>query len=221
MESLNNSELNNITKKKLPSFFIPQSFGCIMVENYLYYVIKAVKETDKTIIENKKSRPDLIYNNLNDNSETSCFLKICFNTFGTIEEIVYFGKLKVEYTSLIALIGLHETYLNYLFEKNEINLITDIPNFLNENWALALYHDSFSHLIMRLKNIIITDSEYTKEIKKIISLIENNNNVLDRSFLSNILKDIDINLKNKIEKEIVEYLKDNENQMPFYYIDKN
>jgi hypothetical protein len=63
------------------------------------------------------------------------------------------------------LVGLHENYLNELLKRYEVKLVEDIPEFLSENWAMALYHDNFSKLVLKLKNVI-------HEIKDIQDIID-------------------------------------------------
>lgn len=186
------------------------------MDGYKYFKIKAVRETDKLVLGKEKSRKDLIYNNIA-SQDYSCYLKFSFNIFGIIDEITYFGKVPVEYSSLIALVGLHETYLNDLFSRTEVGLVEDIPQFLSENWAMALFHDNFSNLIMKLKNIIITDPDYTKDIKAFVNAIIQSDSMLDRNYLPTVLSNVRDELKKKLEYEILLFLEENKNHLPFYY----
>jgi len=65
------------------------------------------------------------------------------------------------------LVGLHENYLNELLARWEVKLVEDIPSFLSENWAMALYHDSFSKLVLKLKNVI----QEKADILKIVNMV--------------------------------------------------
>jgi hypothetical protein len=142
-------------------------------------------------------------------------LKITFNTFGIIDSITYLGKLNVSYHSLISLVGLHESYLNEIFARSELNLVEDIPEFLSENWAVAIYHDNFSKLVIKLKTIIQDD-----HIESIINNIFNNNLTLSRENLKHIMKGVSDNTLKKIELELLNFLQENKNHLPFYYIPK-
>lgn len=82
---------------------------------------------------------------------------------------------------------------------------------------MALYHDSFSKLVIKLKNII-NDKEEIQDIQNIISHVINNNLSLDRATLKNLLSNISENTQKKIEYEILNFLLENRNHLPFYHI---
>lgn len=75
----------------------------------------------------------------------------------------------MSYSSIVSLVGLHENYLNELLKRYEVKLVEDIPEFLSENWAMALYHDNFSKLVLKLKNVI----HEIKDIQDIIDKVYN------------------------------------------------
>ena len=115
-------------------------------------------------------------------------MKFTFNNFGIIDSIIYFGRTQINYHSIVSLVGLHENYLNELLSRYEFDLITDITEFLSENWAMALFHDNFSKLVIRLKNII-QDKEEIQDIQNIINTVVDNNLSLDRETLKTLLKE--------------------------------
>lgn len=176
----------------------------------LYYRIKSVKET---IIDLKKNRDDLIFNNLDENGK-GCFIKFTFNPFGIIDSITYLGSIKVSYSSIVSLVGLHENYLNELLKRYEIKLVEDIPEFLSENWAMALYHDNFSKLVLKLKNVI----HEIKDIQEIIDKAITNKITLERNNLKNIISGIPEEAQKIIETEIILFLYENRNHLLFYHI---
>lgn len=110
---------------------------------------------------------------------------------------------------------MHENYLNELFARYDVNLVEDIPEFLSENWAVAIYHDNFSKLVIKLKTIIQDDN-----LESIINNILNNNLTLNRENLKNIIKNVSELSLEKIEYELIEFLRENKNHLPFYYIPK-
>ena len=59
-------------------------------------------------------------NKYNTLKENGCYLSFDFDIFGIISSVVYFGKDKIDYRSLISLVGLHETYLNKLLDWNSV-----------------------------------------------------------------------------------------------------
>jgi hypothetical protein len=164
------------------------------------------------------NREPLIYDTLlNGKAEHGCYLKFTFNAFGIIDSITYLGHIKIAYQSIMSLVGLHENYLNDIISRYDNKLVDDIPEFLSENWALALYSDNFSKLLVKLKSLL-QEKEEIIQIQEIIDSVVNNNLSLDRNSLKNFLHTIPEDTKKKIEFEILNFLSDNRNQLPFYHI---
>ena len=95
----------------------------------------------------------------------------------------------------------------------EGELINDIPEFLSENWALALYHDKFSQLVINLKAIL-----HEKDIFDIVGEVIGKEKPFDRVDINKILEKVGKRTKSKIEYEIVNFLNENRNHLPFYHI---
>jgi len=216
IESVNNPEVENNTNLKVPSFYLPLSFGGVLPDKYHYLKIHSVKETNELVLMKPKTRDDLVFNNL-ESTENPCFLKFSFNTFGSIEEITFYGKTQVSYNSLISLVGLHETYLNDLMARTEVKLVEDIPLFLSENWSMALFHDNFSKLILKLKSVIL-EKDNLLEIQNLINSVNSSKQELDRNYISTIVNSVSSDIKKKIEFEIIQFLFENRNHLPFYHI---
>jgi hypothetical protein len=201
-----------INENKIPTFYFSLPMGCYLPNDMLFYKVKSVRETNPKISEKGNNNPALTYNNLKPGCK-GCYLKFTFNSFGTIDSVTYLGDMKVNYNSIASLVGLHENYLNELLARFEIKLIEDIPEFLSENWALALYHDGFSKLVLKLRSII-----QDEEIEKIIQSVVTTNLFLDRKTLKSLLSNISDSIKERIEFELMSFLMENRNHLPFYYI---
>jgi hypothetical protein len=154
----------------------------------------------------------LIYNNLKPGGR-GCYLKFTFNAFGIIDTITYLGDMKIDFHSIISLVGLHENYLNELLARYEVKLVEDIPAFLSEDWALALFHDGFAKLVLKLK-AIIQDPEIETTIKRVVD----NGLSLDRETLRNSIGNISETTKQKIELEVLSFLMENKNHLNYYYL---
>ena len=199
-----------IDDKKLPSFYLPLPIGCYLPDDYIFYKAKSTKETNPHITSKELNRQPFIYNTL---EQGGCYLSFSFNIFGIIDSVVYLGKKQIDYRALVSLVGLHETYLNKLLNRYEEKLITDIPDFLSENWALALYHDKFSQLVINLKAIL-----HEKDIFDIVGEVIGKEKPFDRVDINKILEKVGKRTKSKIEYEIVNFLNENRNHLPFYHI---
>ena len=210
IDSQLNVDASAFDDKKLPSFYLPLPIGCYLPDDYIFYKAKSTKETNPYISGKELNRQPLVYNTL---EQGGCYLSFSFNIFGIIDSVVYLGKKHIDYRALVSLVGLHETYLDKLLNRFEGELITDIPEFLSENWALALYHDKFSQLVINLKAIL-----HEKDIFEIVSDVVGKEKPLDRVVINELLEQVGKRTKAKIEYEIVNFLNDNRNHLPFYHI---
>jgi hypothetical protein len=179
IDSQLNVDASAFDDKKLPNFYLPLPTGCYLPDDYIFYKAKSTKETNPYIIQKELNRQPLIYNTL---EQGGCYLSFSFNIFGIIDSVVYLGKKPIDYRALVSLVGLHETYLDKLLNRFEGELINDIPEFLSENWALALYHDKFSQLVINLKAIL-----HEKDIFEIVSDIVGKEKPLDRVVINELL----------------------------------
>ena len=210
IDSQLNVDASAFDDKKLPSFYLPLPLGCYLPDDYIFYKAKSTKETNPYISGKELNRQPLVYNTL---EKGGCYLSFSFNIFGIIDSVVYLGKNQIDYRALVSLVGLHETYLDKLLNRFEGDLINDIPEFLSENWALALYHDKFSQLVINLKAIL-----HEKDIFEIVSDVVGKEKPLDRVAINEILGLVGKRTKAKIEYEIVNFLNENRNHLPFYHI---
>ena len=210
IDSQLNVDTSAFDDKKLPTFYLPLPIGCYLPDDYIFFKAKSVKETNPKIFKQANNRQPLIYNTL---EKGGCYLSFNFNIFGIIDSVVYLGKEKIDYRALVSLVALHETYLNKLLSRFESNLVENIPMFLSENWALAIYHDKFSQLVIKLKAIL-----HEEDVFKIVYDVVDNEKSLDREEIANILGKVEKRTKQKIEFEIVSFLNENKNQLPFYHI---
>ncbi|KAI8808893.1 hypothetical protein BJ742DRAFT_891455, partial [Cladochytrium replicatum] len=85
---------------------------------------------------------DLIIHRPPDDS-TSGYFRIHVDPVGYIQSITYVGTRKVPTENILSLYGLHERYLNQMISRFDEGIIKDFVCFLNEPWALPLYHDRF------------------------------------------------------------------------------
>ena len=177
IDSQLNVDGSGFDDKKLPSFYLPLPIGCYLPDDYIFYKAKSTKETNPHITSKELNRQPFIYNTL---EQGGCYLSFSFNIFGIIDSVVYLGKKQIDYRALVSLVGLHETYLNKLLNRFEEKLITDIPEFLSENWALALYHDKFSQLVINLKAIL-----HEKDIFDIVGEVIGKEKPFDRVDINN------------------------------------
>lgn len=153
----------------------------------------------------------MVFSNLKEGCN-GIFLKFTFNSFGIIDSVTFLGNIKVDYKSIISLVGLHENYLNELLSRYEAKLVEDIPEFLSENWARAIYHDKFNAMITKMKSIL-----QENDVQNIINNVISKDLSLDKNTLKMLLKDVSEETQQKIEYEIVNFVYENRNLLPFYH----
>ena len=78
---------------------------------------------------------------------------------------------------------------------------------------MALYHDKFSQLVINLKAIL-----HEKDIFDIVGEVIDKEKPFDRVDINKILEKVGKRTKAKIEYEIVNFLNENRNHLPFYHI---
>ena len=62
------------------------------------------------------------------------------------------------------LIGLPETALNNLASRFDENIVPDLPGFLRQNWAMALYHDRFNEFRAVLREEFEDDKDFAEAL---------------------------------------------------------
>lgn len=132
--------------------------------------------------------------------------------------MTYLGTKEIAYSSICSLVGLHENYLNKAIQRYDQGLVSDIADFLNQPWAMLMFHDKFQNLKSTIQSLLRDKDEIHALEKKIVELSENGETELNRTFIIEHTKEISDEAKKMIEVEIVEFLKQNRNHMPYYYI---
>ena len=84
-----------------------------------------------------------------------------------IRAITYLGPEPVEEHNWSCLIGLPESALNNLAPRFDEGIVPDLPKFLRENWASALYHDRFGEFLSTLRAEMETDDAFKSAMDKL------------------------------------------------------
>jgi hypothetical protein len=78
---------------------------------------------------------------------SGCIFEVHLDRFGRINCIVYIGHTPLIVESLEPLIGLPESLLNNLRQRWSEGRVTDILEYLAQNWAKALFHPDLPRII--------------------------------------------------------------------------
>ena len=146
------NEQSSLQDEELPTFFLPKGQGGRIPGGLNYYYIKTTNPLVKKEGEvEEKNRKDLVSDNLGADGKGH-FIKFTFNKIGLIDSVTYMGSEDIIVQSLWSFVGLHENYLNRMTSRFEKGLIPNVTEFLSENWAMALYHEWFGEVCLKMRN---------------------------------------------------------------------
>lgn len=92
---------------------------------------------------------------------------------GTIVEIVFVGRERVEERNLGRLVGWHESYLNSAMVAFENGRVDDWIEFFRDSWITAVLHDKFNDLANSLRCSLQTDNGAFVIVENVIDNAEN------------------------------------------------
>ena len=78
---------------------------------------------------------------------------------GAVHSIVYLGPTPVAALNWLQLVGLPEAAINRLASRYDEGIVPDLPAFLEQNWAVALYHDRFGEFRAALRLELESDAD--------------------------------------------------------------
>ncbi|BFZ07341.1 hypothetical protein BsWGS_10380 [Bradybaena similaris] len=87
------------------------------------------------------------------------YFRLHINQYSSIETITCLSKKPFSNDNLLCLYGIHEKTLNKLCARFDEKLISDLYGYLNEPWAMAVYHDRFSDFRDEIRDLLISDSQ--------------------------------------------------------------
>lgn len=119
--------------------------------------------------------------------------------------------------SLWSFVGLHENYLNQLTSRFENGVISNVTEFLSENWAMALYHEWFGDFCLRMRQGIQGMEDMREILKKVFDESESGEGI-SRERMKELKKLMNDKTIQSIEDETLEFIKVNLNHLPMYYI---
>ena len=114
-------------------------------------------------------------------------------------------------------VGLHENYLNQLTSRFENGVISNVTEFLSENWAMALYHEWFGDFCLRMRQGIQGMEDMREILKKVFDESESGEGI-SRERMKELKKLMNDKTIQSIEDETLEFIKVNLNHLPMYYI---
>jgi len=150
-----------------------------------------------------------------DGEDTYTFCSVRLDKNGVIRALTYLGTSPIEDGNWASLIGLPESALNNLAPRFDEGIVTDLPAFLRQNWAVALYHDRFSEFQSVLRAELEGDDKFKEAMEALRERAEYDAGKLAPGDLMNLLPE---EKRNLVRTRVLDYVASNQNQLDMYLV---
>lgn len=117
--------------------------------------------------------------------------------------------------NLQQLIGLPQTYLNTCAARFDEGLVTDLPAFLREAWAMCLFHDRFADFRGALTAELLEEEAFAAIAADVKERLEASLPLPSRDDLRGAVA---TSTRQLCEKRLIEYLQTNQNHLGMYLV---
>jgi len=145
--------------------------------------------------------------------DTYCAVRL--DKYGVIRAINYLGVEQIEEQNWANLIGLPESALNNLAPRFDEGIVRDLPTFLRENWATALYHDRFGEFLNALRTEIEVDDAFKAAMDKLRRSAEYDAGKLSPVDFMNLLPE---GKRNLVRTRLLDFVAGNQNYLDMYLV---
>jgi len=141
----------------------------------------------------------------------------CFrlDAYDTIEAITYLGTAPLEVPNVQQLIGLPQMYLNRLVPRFDEFVRENLPQFVRENWAMALFHDRFGDFRQALKAELLEEEAFGAIAADLEAKVDDEEELPSKAELRAAVQ---ASSRQLVEKRLVEYMQTNQNQLFMYLV---
>ena len=112
----------------------------------------------------------------------------------------------------MCLIGLPETALNNLASRFDENIIPDLVGFLQQNWAIALYHDRFNEFRIAMRQELEGDEDF----RKALSAAHGPSNAQEELDVAAFLSALPPSKCDVVRTRLRDFIHTNKNQLDMY-----
>ena len=197
----------------VPTFEKPKIVGALLPGPLHYVSIAAPIPGADTYVKLKADKS--FGRELVNDGGPEAFCSVRLDKHGVIRSIVYLGAEPVEVSNWAALIGLPEAALNNLAPRFDEGIVPDLPAFLRENWAMALYHDRFTDFLGALRAELDTDDAFKAAMDKLRESAEYDACKLSPVDFMNLLPEAKRNL---VRTRLLDYVAGNQNHLDMYLV---
>jgi len=132
---------------------------------------------------------------------------------GLVSSITYFSKNSIQIDSLKKIVGMHSNYLNTMKDRYNDLLVTNLPEFFNQMWANALWHDEFQNFRHSLDKWLNARDDIKYMDQTLRDQLENTKLLGQEDFIG-AYKSISKDTKEWIKDQTVAWLNKNKNHLP-------
>merc|ERR1712113_419963 len=205
----------------LPRFYMPIAKGGFLPGNLHYYRIHSCRRGDLKAEQSDPTMEQIIVTDTLDTATGSGhFCRLTIDSFGKVDSITYLGGEELQVESLWSLVGLSETFLNYLYIRWKDGDIPDIVEFLTDEWATALFHDRFMDFCHQIKLEMWSQEEVKAIIDNALERV-NLKEGLSRSVLRQIRTQLPKESVKAMQDHLLDYLRENTNHLKAYFLPEN
>jgi len=146
------------------------------------------------------------------------YFRLHLDRNGVVRTIVCLHRQKIDAHNLSRLYGLHERLLNNLRQRHKDGLITDLFDYFQENWAVALYHDRFADVRDEVRDVLKKTLMESDEsiFSSLASSIDHDMIFTDDQKKSVLQRFRTEGYKKEIEEILLRYMNYNQYHLPMY-----
>ncbi|GAA55128.1 hypothetical protein CLF_106927, partial [Clonorchis sinensis] len=185
-------------KKQLPSFVLSTEWKvCTFTNRMFALVIGTYCETTSNLARLKMMVTEMgcvITTGVAE--EGNGYFSLHINKFGTVQTITCLSKKEIPTGNYIQLYNVHAKLLNKLVTRYQEGMITDLYDFLNDVWPLAVYHDRFPEAEAEAHDMLYEPSITSADMEKLKAIY------LDEGY------------KGRVERHLLDFINKNYNTLP-------
>ncbi|KAI9146138.1 hypothetical protein BKA69DRAFT_1121292 [Paraphysoderma sedebokerense] len=213
------SDMSELTEHKVQKYSEPKKMECLLPGNLHYFTFETPHLQNMSLQERQKEQSygrDLVLRS--SEGQPFSFFRIHVDPAGYIRSLTYLGQRSIPANNYVALYGLHEKYLNRLVSRYDEGIISDFVSYLNQTWAMPIFHDRFHNFLSQIKKTVLSreNNDTTKEItQELTHFLNLDSSILPEDKRTAIFKKFDESPERpKLDAKIQGYL----NSIPYAHL---
>ncbi|KAG5451628.1 Cilia- and flagella-associated protein 61 [Clonorchis sinensis] len=150
--------------------------------------------------------------------EGNGYFSLHINKFGTVQTITCLSKKEIPTGNYIQLYNVHAKLLNKLVTRYQEGMITDLYDFLNDVWPLAVYHDRFPEAEAEAHDMLYEPSPRGETClgSLVRGMLADNGEITSADMEKLKAIYLDEGYKGRVERHLLDFINKNYNTLPMY-----